>query len=86
MKKGILGRFSLRSGLVINKKTDDYHDKLVGYAKRCFGSPEGEFILKHFIEQTKLDKPIGCLPSDESNYLAGQQDILKELLALQSED
>jgi hypothetical protein len=86
MKKSILGRFSLRSSQVQNKQSEDYNEKLVGYAKRCFGNPEGQFVLKHFIEQTKLDKPVGCLSADEANYLAGQQDIIKELLALQGED
>ena len=55
-------------------------------ARYCFGTPEGEILLKHLINELDLDGQFGCLPHDESVYKYAQQDVIKYLLALISED
>jgi hypothetical protein len=69
----------------VNAK-DEEIKKVIGSAKFCFGSKDGEIILKYLIKETNLDGQTGCLPADEANYMAGRQDIVKELLSLISED
>lgn len=69
------------------EKTDaewelEYNKKLVGSAKRCFDSPEGEFILKHLIKEVGLDAQIGVQSPDDANYNNGQQDIVRYMLSL----
>jgi hypothetical protein len=55
-------------------------------ARFCFSTAEGEILLKHLIEMHDLDGQTGCLAQDEANYRAGQQDVVKYLLSLISED
>jgi hypothetical protein len=65
---------------------DETAKKVVGSAKFCFGSAEGEIFLKHLIKEFDLDGQTGCLPRDEANYKSGQQDTVKYILSLISED
>ena len=60
----------------------DPMDKVIGAAKRCFNTPEGEILLKHLITEYTLDEPSGCGTSDEMAYRNGTQDVVKYILSL----
>ena len=56
--------------------------KVAAAAHRCLNNSEGEFLMEHLIEFFGVDEPSGCLPSDESNYKNGTQDVVKYILGL----
>lgn len=76
--KNFLERF--RMPLSAFKRND--MDVVVGAAKRCLNTAEGEILLKHLINEYKLDEPMGCLDDNESSYVNGTQDVVKYILSL----
>jgi hypothetical protein len=60
----------------------DNHDKIIGAAKRCLNTPEGEILLKHLVTAYELDSPIGCLDEKELAYKTACQDVVKHIISL----
>ena len=78
------GRFTTPFSSVRVKDEDIL--KVSGYCRRIFSTSEGEIVMKHLINEFELDGQTGCLSQDEANYRAGQQDVIKYILSLISED
>jgi len=57
----------------------DPMDRVVGAAKRCLNTAEGEILLKHLVNQFHLDDMVGA---EKGDYITGQQDAIKYILGL----
>lgn len=57
-------------------------DVVIGNAKRCLNTPEGEVLLKHLISEYGLDDPIGCLEDNDLTYKTACQDVVKHIISL----
>jgi hypothetical protein len=88
MKLNTLGRFKMPFSSLRNERREDeeYAKRLVGSAVRVFGSAEGEFLMKHLIEEYGLDAQVGVKSLEEGNYIAGQQDVVRYILSLTATD
>ena len=71
-----------RFGLPLSAFKAEPFDRIVGAAKRCLNTPEGEILLKHLITTYTLDEPSGCGTPDEMAYRNGTQDVVKYILSL----
>ena len=75
-------RFTNSLSFVRNKREQDYHKKLVGCAKACLMTAEGEFLVKHLIEEFGLDDSRSEENLEVANYRNGEQDAIKYILGL----
>ena len=74
-------KFFERMILPLSKR--DPMDEVVGAAKFCLNTVEGEIFLKHLVDEFKLDIPIGCdLTEGQTHYVNGTQDVVKYILSL----
>lgn len=62
-------------------KRDDF-DVVIGSAKRCLNTVDGEILLKHLVTEYNLDDPDGCLSADELSYRNATRDVVKYILSL----
>lgn len=71
--------FLARMRMPLSAFKRDPMEKVIGAAKRCLDTPEGEILLKYLITEYRLDEPLGA---DADAYVTGTQDVLKHILSL----
>lgn len=57
-------------------------DKVIGAAKRCLNTSEGDILIKHLISEYELDEPTGCLSERDLTYKTACQDVIKHIISL----
>lgn len=62
-------------------KPDDMQ-KVIGAAKRCLNTADGDILLKHLINEFKLDAPVGCIDKNDIIYVSATHDVVKYILSL----
>ena len=61
---------------------EDSVEKIIGAAKRCLDTPDGEILMRHLIQFAELDEPKGAMSHDEALYCNGREDTVKYLIGL----
>lgn len=57
-------------------------DKVIGAAKRCLNTSEGEILLKHLISEYGLDEQTGCVDEQTLTYETACHDVIKYIISL----
>jgi hypothetical protein len=75
-------KFKDRMKLPLSAFKRDDIDVVVGAAKRCLNTAEGDILLKHLISEYELDAPTGCLEGNDLTYKTACQDVVKHIISL----
>jgi hypothetical protein len=77
-----ISKFLRRFRAPLKRLESEDMDVVIGAAKRCLNTTDGEILMIHLIDKFGLDDQSGVLPSDDANYQNGTKDVMRYILAL----